>query len=245
MGLVSCASSTTRPPGSLAPVKSSTASSGPGSIPVEAEHYSKAIDAVLDNKRLRQNIEEVYESGLAASARVSSVVERLSDEDFSRLQGLMKGFDVMRIEYAGALPSSAYFLKLAQEKGRPEDREFFQTLNATRPGGPFPMYAESITDYTSCLRFGSGKMVELYGYWKGYQLKHRKYYVAEVKQELGALQDALAQGTCACGEKASVLKELQDFTDRYGGDPFIEKVRGRLQDAKADRAGFQYNCRPS
>src|SRR5438552_9843119 len=79
-----------------------------------------------------------------------TVLEGISDEEFTRLQRELPGVLVNREEIVFIKPDVDYFSKLAAARGDAADRAFFSALKQTYPDSVWPAYVEQQTDYSGC-----------------------------------------------------------------------------------------------
>ena len=171
-----------------------------------------------------------------------TVLESLSDQEFTRLERELPGALINREEIVFVAPDPAYFGRLAAARGDAADRGFFGALKATYPEGVWPVYVEQQTDYSGCTRFGSMSLVETYRAWMEFQRKYPARYVAPAKKEAEAVLDALTQSTCACGDMAGVEHEFQQFVRVSPLSPARREVERRLDSARAGRSNIRVKC---
>src|SRR5262245_50688668 len=142
-----------------------------------------------------------------------SALEALSEPEFNQLRRELVGLVVNREEVVFVKPDVAFFQTLAA-RGDPADRAFFGALSATYPESVWPVYIEQQTDYSGCTRFGSGTLVTTYLTWSALRQQYPKRYEEASGTHLDDVKRALAESTCACGDRASVEQELTDFLRR-------------------------------
>lgn len=171
-----------------------------------------------------------------------NVLESLPDEEFQRLGRDLPGAIVNREEVVFVEPDPDYFTKLAAARGDGADRAFFSAFKATYPESVWPLYVEQQTDYSGCTRFGSMTLVETYRTWFDFQRKFRGRYAAGAQKETDAVIEHLTTSTCACGDLASVERELQRFRRRFPASSARAKVDQRLQALRARRSDIRTSC---
>jgi hypothetical protein len=171
-----------------------------------------------------------------------NVLESLPDEEFQRLKRDLPGVIVNREEVVFVEPDPDYFTKLAAARGDGADRAFFSALKATYPESVWPLYVEQQTDYGGCTRFGSMTLVETYRTWSDFRRTFRGRYAPGAQKETDAVLEQLTTSTCACGDLASVERELQRFRRRFPTSPARAKIDQRLQALRARRSEIRTSC---
>jgi hypothetical protein len=171
-----------------------------------------------------------------------NVMESLPDEEFQRLGRDLPGAIVNREEVVFVEPDADYFTKLAAASGDGADRAFFSTLKAIYPKSVWPVYIEQQTDYSGCTRFGSMTLVGTYRAWFDFQRKFPGRYAAGAQKETDAVIEHLTTSTCACGDLASVERELQRFLRRFPTSSARAKVDQRLQALRGRRSDIRTSC---
>jgi hypothetical protein len=137
-----------------------------------------------------------------------------------------------------------YFLALAQEKGDSADVAFFRTSTATHDAGDWPVYSEQITDETGCTRFGTGSLVRSYAAWAGFRVRYPHRYARWAAEELGDIEDEFTGGDCACDDRASVVRELRQFLQRFPSARIAASVRARIRGITSGKIAIRERCRP-
>jgi hypothetical protein len=170
-----------------------------------------------------------------------SALESLSEPAFNQLRRELVGVVVNREEVVFVEPDVAFFRKLAA-RGDPADRAFFAALSATYPESVWPVYIEQQTDYSGCTRFGSGMLVTTYLTWSALRQQYPKRYEEASRGHLDDVKRALAESTCACGDRASVEQELTEFLRRAEVSELRTEVAARLAAVRSDRAKFRFAC---
>jgi hypothetical protein len=171
-----------------------------------------------------------------------NVLESLPDEEFQRLGRDLPGAILNRDEVVFVEPDPDYFTKLAAARGDGADRAFFSAFKATYPESVWPLYVEPQTYYGGCTRFGSMTLVETYRTWFDFQRTFRGRYAASAQRETDAVIEQLTTSTCACGDLASVERELQRFRRRFPTSPARAKIDQRLQALRARRSEIRTSC---
>lgn len=170
-----------------------------------------------------------------------TVLESLSDAEFDRLSEL-PGAIINREEVLLVEPDADYFGKIASRHGDGADRAFFAALKATYPDSVWPIYLEQQTDITACTRFGSGALVDTYGWWLAFRQNFPTRYVAGARKELDTVGEQLTGANCSCGPAASVENELRRFLARFQDASIRRAVTDRLKSVVAGTAGVRASC---
>lgn len=217
----------------------------------------------------RQSLEPIFTFGksvahelmtpAALGASGYSGLESLSVKDFESVGQKMKGFLVTRDEVVYAEPDTSFWSLLAATKGSDADREFFRLLKWTYRDGAVPIYISLTTDYSGCTVFGTRELTDVYAAWLSFHSQYPQAYVGLVAAETSRALNEL-ESTCACGDKASVLDELNYFITKYPNGAttphiltLMEKIRldpTELHDKtpvrfdKATPTQMRYNCTP-
>lgn len=171
----------------------------------------------------------------------NNVLESLSDTEFADLQHALPGVLLRREEVIFVKADVDYFAQLASAKGDPADRAFFRALKVTYPNSTWPIYLLQQTDYSGCTRFGSLSLVETYRMWSEFQKRYPDRYEIPVKMELDAVLNKLLS-TCACGDAADIVKELEQFRMEFPGSPMQSRIDVRLKDVQERRPTVRTNC---
>jgi hypothetical protein len=171
-----------------------------------------------------------------------NVLESLPDEEFRRLGRDLRGAILNRDEVVFVEPNPDYFTTLAAARGDGADRAFFSAFKATYPESVWPLYVEQQTDYGGCTRFGSMTLVGTYRTWFDFQRTFRGRYAAGAQKETDAVIEHLTTSTCACGDLASVERELQRFRRSFPTSPARAKIDQRLQALRARRSEIRASC---
>jgi len=170
-----------------------------------------------------------------------SVIESLSDEEFRRLR-LLPCAVINREEVLLVKPEVECFVKLARARGDRADRAFTAALKTTYPDSVWPVYTDQQTDYSGCTRFGTKSLVATYRAWSEFQRAFPGRYVAPAKNEKEAVIVELTESTCACGDIASVERDLSQFLQVFPTSTDRVPVERRLQDLRAGRANIRARC---
>jgi hypothetical protein len=204
--------------------------------------YRSAIEAVSSRPRGR-GIEPALKAfhEMDAALTRGSVLESLTDAQFAEVRALT-GVVANRDEVIYIRPDVAYFLGLARTHGDEADRAFFEAFKATYPDSVWPVYIEQQTDAGGCTRFGSLDVVGAYARWADFRRRYPSRYRDDARKELDAALEALTRSTCACGEPATVERELEHFLRTVHQATPRAAVADRLQAVRAGRSGIRAQC---
>ena len=186
-------------------------------------------------------IEPLRQSLVSSRDGALSVLESLSDQEFTALRRGLTGLAVNRDEVVFVKPDVAFFRKLAG-RGDRADRAFFTALASTYPDSVWPVYIEQQTDYSGCTRFGGGTLGSTYLAWATFRRQYPKRYEQASASHLDDIVGALTGSTCACGDRASVERELSELLRRARGREIRAKVEARLLAVRRDRANIRFAC---
>jgi hypothetical protein len=170
-----------------------------------------------------------------------SVLESLSEQEFTELGHELVGVVVSREEAVFVEPDVAFFGRLAA-RGDPADRAFFAALGTTYPRSVWPIYIDQQTDVSGCVRYGSGTLVSSYFTWAAVRRQHPKRYEEASGKHLDAIVRALTESTCACSDRASVEQELTEFLRRADATDVRTRVEARLAAVRSGGADMRFRC---
>lgn len=204
-----------------------------------ADEYSIALEKYRRQKS-RVSVESVLRKGQAVSEKIG-VIEDLTEAEYSFLEKKMKGFVVNRREILYIEPDLKYFAELAKMRGTKSDVAFFALMRQFKPDNVWAAYIEQQTDVTGCTRFGSGLMTRLYKKALQYKRTYPKAYRVEIDEEISELVLSFNDNLCACGDRASVLREFRIFIKAFPRDKHTPQIKKYLKNIKS-RKDFRYNC---
>ena len=171
-----------------------------------------------------------------------TVLENLPETDFAQLVEL-PGLFVQRIEALVISREPSFFVDLAARVGDKADQRFASTLAATYRNAKWPIYVEPQTDYSGCTVFGEGRLLETYLNWLDMARDFPGRYASAVTRERGRVQDAIVTSTCACGDAASVVRELERIAAVLNpADPMLPTVRERLAALDEGGSNIRFGC---
>jgi hypothetical protein len=169
-------------------------------------------------------------------------MESMDSTAFDSLSARLPGMSLERDVVIRAEPDIPAFQGLARARGDSADVEFFATMFAIEDSSSWPHYVERQTDESGCTRFGSGLLVDGYAGWRNYLDRHPGRYTQWAQEEAGVIVTELAGSTCACGDRASALRELELFLKRFPRGDDSDLVRARWNELRAGRGELREHC---
>ena len=171
-----------------------------------------------------------------------SVLEGLPVADFALLEQL-PGVTVRRVEILLVHPVPEFFSDLAARVGDRADQRFAAALVATHPESHWPAYVEPQTDYSGCTAFGEGRLLHIYLAWSAMERDFPGRYESAVSRHRDAVEEKITRSTCACGDAASVVEELESIAAALAPtDPILPAVRQRLAAIEQGRSNIRFGC---
>ncbi|HEY0972895.1 MAG TPA: hypothetical protein VGE57_00200 [Solimonas sp.] len=170
-------------------------------------------------------------------------IETVDDETYAALRTELRGLSLSRGYDVYAQPDGAFLRELATRKGLDADRAFFALYADLWSDEHLPRYLSLGTRSVPCVRFDENVLPTLYTQWREFSQRHPQAYSAHVRQTLADLEEAVALGTCACGDAASVERELRGFLKRFPTTPVAGQISERLIELKSDRNLRPVHCR--
>lgn len=202
----------------------------------------------LQSGRATPSVEETFSAAMAVDEALlqkkgdGSLLESLPDAEYEALTKALPGIILNREEVVIAEPDPSFFQALAKKYGKPADIEFFRNYLATLPNGVFKSYVEQQTDYSGCTAFGKGELVRRYAGWLAYRSSYPQAYLNQVTEQLTAIEAEVTEGTCACGSRDEVLRELRQFADRFPASPVIMNLLKRIREIQESASPIRFNC---
>ena len=194
------------------------------------------------------SLELAYREGLGIAKSLlevhdhETVLESLDARARALVDADLKGFTVNTEEVVFAAPVPNFFLGLAKKRHDAASIAFFALLKQYKPEGVWPAYIRVQVDYGGCTEFGSMRLTNLYAAQRAYQAKFPKNYLREAKEIADAVENDLTNGTCACGDKASVEKEFTAFLAKFPKEPVSVLVEKRLTEVRAGKTAIRFTC---
>lgn len=171
-----------------------------------------------------------------------SVMETYSDAEFSALQQQLRGLHLQRGMEIFVQAQPEFFLNLAQAHGREADIAFFRLYRAYWGKNLFPIYMQPRALVVGCMKYGDGLFTELYEDWARYARLHPQDYRSSVQQMLRDFEEVVSLGTCACGDRDSVIRELRGFVKRFPSNPAAPAASKRWRELKAGTEKLPVSC---
>ena len=229
-----------------------SAGEAPGDVAVKGD-YSVRLDAYLRaledwqrlaaNSSTRMSLETVLEKGQDVVPELLEKMDKMDDAQFDAVQKRMKGYIVNRDELLVVSPDPAFYLEQARAHGTPADIAFFEAMGKTL-NGYWPMTMEQMTDFTGCIRYGSGDLVKLYGLWQDFKRLYPGAYKEALADPnlllLSDVEDQLINGLSACDSPENVRGEYEAFLQAYPQSPLVDGVRQRLHELLENDAGMVF-----
>jgi hypothetical protein len=209
------------------------------SILILADEYSLALSQ-YQKQTSRSSVESVVRKGEIVGEKLVEM-EALSETDYSLLEKKMKGFTVNRDEILFINPDLKFFAELSKTNGTAADIAFFSLMLQIRPENVWAAYIEQQTDYSGCTIYGNGLLTRLYGRALQFKKSYPKVYVTEIADEINKILEEFPESGCACGNRASVLREYRLFIKTFPTDKNTAKIRKRLTKIEKSKE-FRFNC---
>ncbi|MGH8516009.1 MAG: hypothetical protein ACREUE_00980 [Panacagrimonas sp.] len=170
-------------------------------------------------------------------------LQDLDGTDIAALSDMLRGMRLARGPIPYALPDALFLSELAQRQGRPEDRRFFRYYRQSWGLDPMPAWLRRTSRVLPCIRYGEGVMGDLYEAWLGFARDYPAAYIDYVRLMLGEIEQAVAQGGCACGGEDTVEQELSEFVTRFPNTQVRPAILARLQELEDDPERRPVQCR--
>jgi hypothetical protein len=225
-----------------------------GSAHAAAQTPMAVDDYVLELQRVEQSTTpQSLEPLLAAAEKVQTAVmaidqeqawiEQLPEPAFEALKKRLRGLVVNRGLDVYAQPDPDFMLALANAHGRDVDRDFFRVYRQHWSAELVPVFLSLTARATPCVRFGENIIPGIYDAWRGYVKRHPEAYASFSVQAIDDLEEAVALGTCACGDAGSVIAEEKGFLARFPDTRVAGDIRARLQQLHDDPDARPVRCR--
>jgi len=169
-----------------------------------------------------------------------SPLESFDASTFELVSREMKGFVVNRDETVFVKPETDFWVRLADSKGLEPDREYFHLLKRTYPESVWPIYGRQATDYSGCTDFGTNALTQAYMDWTSFQRRFPNAYKEGAQHQLKAVLEEM-NSTCACGDKTSVISELEYFLQKNPNGDEAEIIKTRLNSIRNDEPEIMYD----
>lgn len=190
----------------------------------------------------RQALEPLFQKGESVAAALEGVIDVFKEEYYLFAKNNMRGYLVSREAATYAVPDVKFFRQLAERRGEKVDIAFFQLLAQTRPDNLLPVYVKKTTAFDGCIRFGDGKIVELYAKWMEFKNRYPSAYVKQRDEMLQATGMDLATSVCACGSEQEVLKEFRMFIAKFPGSAITLELEKRMENIQKKIDPMRFQC---
>jgi hypothetical protein len=197
--------------------------------------YPGALEAALDR------LDALRDTLMGLRTNSTPLLESMSDVEFKEIASL-PGAIVNRDEVLFVNPDPDYFLRTASTFGDAADRAFFTAYTSTYPDSVWPAYDTQQTDYSGCTAFGEGRLVGAYRTWSDFRRTYPSRYRRRANAELEQVGERLTESTCACGDKASIEREMQQFLRAFPRASVAAAVRTRLRALTGGRSNVRLRC---
>ncbi|ROH93049.1 hypothetical protein ED208_00485 [Stagnimonas aquatica] len=205
---------------------------------VEAATAPQSLEPLLEKAEAVQGALMDIPADMGGEA----VIERYSEPEFSALQARLRGIHLQRGMEIFVQPLPAFFSALAAAHGRPADQAYFALYQAYWGEQLFPVYMQPRALVVGCVKYGDGLLNRLYGDWLRYAKTYPEAYRASVQQMLKDFEEVFALGTCACGDRAGVVRELQQFSREHPRSPAAPAATQRWRELKAHTEKLPVSC---
>ena len=204
-----------------------------------ADEYSLAL-AKYETQIPRRSAESVLRKGKAVSGQIDEI-EALSETDYALLEKKMRGFTVNRDEILFIEPDLKFFHALAQKRGTKADLAFFSLMRELKPDNVWAAYYEPQTDVSACTLYGGGLLTRFYGRALQFKNDYPKAYVEDIDKEISDILEQFSDHLCACGDRASVVKEFRSFIKTFPKDKKTPEIKRLLKNINKNK-DFRFNC---
>ena len=218
--------------------------------PPEAAAFRDALAAV-ESADPPVEMESLFAASAAlqqALMRSDPLTERvwlqdLNSDDFAALSDSLRGMRIARSPIPYAMPDALFLSELAQRQGRDEDRAFFRIHRQSWGLDPMPAWLRRTSRVLPCIRYGEGVIGDIYEGWQAFARDYPTAYIDYVRLMLGEIEQAVAQGGCACGNEDAVEQELSEFVTRFPNSQVRPAILARLQELEDDPERRPVQCR--
>lgn len=220
-----------------------------GILPAEQAYLDEL--ARLESATTPQSLEPLlHKAGAVQDALMTvlegpgsdSVLERYDAAGYEALQQRLRGLHLQRGLEIFVQPKPRFFADLAERKGRDADRAYFRLYQDYWGENLFPVYMEPRATIMGCVKYGDGLLIKLHADWQRFHQDYPQDYAAEAVQMVRDFEEIFELGTCACGDRNSVIRELQDFTSAHPKNPSAVAARRRWQELKAGDEDLPVHC---
>jgi hypothetical protein len=205
--------------------------------------------ARIESAKTPQSLEPLLAAAEKVQTEVMAIdqeqawIEQLPEPEYQALKSKLRGLIVSRGLDVYAQPDPDFMLALANAHGRDADRDFFRVYRQHWGAELVPVFLNLTARPTPCVRFGENVIAGLYEAWRGFVARHPDLYTGFAVQAVNDLEEAVALGTCACGDTSSVLTEQKGFLERFPDTRVAAQIRDRMQQLKDEPDARPVRCR--
>jgi hypothetical protein len=214
-------------------------------VPESVERYARAINAAMNGSK-SVSLEKAFEEGISVAEDLEkNLLERLDESTYQKVQHMMLGFWVNRIEVIVVNPDPGFFLHWARKNGTKADQAFFKALQETypEPKSWVPVYKTQVTDYSACTLFNGKTLTETYKRWIAFQDAYPGRYPVGARKEIARIEESL-ESDCACGGEDEYRRELQNFIKTNPSSRFASGMAARLEEIEKHTSKIRFHCMP-
>lgn len=174
------------------------------------------------------------------------VADALTVDQLKEISGRLKGFEIIRgaaVIHIRTDPD--FFLNLAKRRGGIADQKYFELLKVTTDQDEYPVFESWVSDYGTCVDYGSDGVVNFYRQWNDFKQKYPQAYQEGVSWRMKEVYSALTQRLCACGNTEEPVKnEFRHFLSEFPKAEISAEVATVLHDIEAGRSTLRLGCTP-
>lgn len=85
-------------------------------------------------------------------------------------------------------------------------------------------------------------MVDSYRQWVKYNNKYPTRYTKDVMNHIRDIEEDFSDGTCACDDKKSVLREFEAFAQAFPLSKITPRVRERIHQIQQGKSDIREHC---
>jgi hypothetical protein len=198
------------------------------------DDYVVALNKIKEGNK-RTPLAKLYNLGFEALIKLRNLRKNIDQESFSRQLQKLEGFKDSTIHQT----DTDFWLRLVEQKGTVADRDYFRLYNDNFPQG---RWSSKYHGPGGCGKYGTGQLAKLATGWLKYSANYRKSdHISNYFWEKYATEK-FEQPACACGDKASVIREYNEFIRMNPNYRALANVKARLNDVKADKSRIKYFC---
>lgn len=216
--------------------------------PAAVTHYLQTLSGT-EAAEPPVSLQPLFGAALAVQDAVMTIhdgqawLETLDARAYEELRNRLRGLRLSRGYDVYAAPDPDFLLDLARHRGEAVDLDFFREYRASWNDDLLPVYLRQTSRVTPCVRYAEGMIADRYLAWTDFRARHPDAYAGHVAQFVADLEEAVALGTCACGNQASVEQELHAFLTLYPQTPAAPAIQARLRQLDEEPERQPVHCR--